>query len=298
MQGRAMVRTFAMLWSALLCGAAAADAPRVVASIPPVHSLVAGVMEGIGTPALLVPGAASPHAYALKPSDARTLERADVVFWIGQEFESFLAKSLATLAGGARRVSLSRLESVHLLAARGRGGRRPDPHLWLDPENARRLTDAAAGVLGLADPENAAAYRRNARRVVARLDALEARMRGRLARFRRSPFFTFHDGFQYFERAFGLEAADFVTVGPDRPPGARRLRDVRRAIGGFGATCVFSEPQFQPRLLRTLVEGTDARIGILDPLGAGLDPGPDLYFRMMERNVDALAGCLAGAGDS
>ena len=147
------------------------------------------------------------------------------------------------------------------------------------------------GLLG-----NAPAYRRNAARVTARLDALTQRMKSRFAVGPVAPYILFHDGFQYLERALGLSAAGFVTIAPDRPPGARHLGDIRAVITAAGAACVFSEPQFEPRLIRVLVEGTGARTGVLDALGSGLQAGPGLYFTMMEGSMRTLGDCLVGPG--
>jgi zinc transport system substrate-binding protein len=280
---------------------AQAASPLVVTTIPPIHSLVAGVMEGIGVPHLLLSGAVSPHSYALRPSAAHRLQNARVIFWVGPALEGFLSRSLATLAGKAHVVSLTRAPGITLLPARGRdhGGatNRPDPHLWLDPGNAQSIVALAADVLADENPQNARAYWRNAARITARLDTLTKRMKARVARGSVAPFFLFHDAFQYLERALGLSAAGFVTVAPDRPPGARHLGDIRAAITGFGAACVFSEPQFEPRLISALVEGTGARIGVLDALGSGLKAGPGLYFQLMESNLRALGDCLIGPGD-
>ena len=292
----------AFLATAIGLSAANAQAgpPLVVATIPPIHSLVAGVMEGVGAPHLLLNGAASPHSYALRPSAARRLQNARIVFWVGPVLEGFLSRSLAALTGKARIVPLTQAPGMTLLPARGRHHDartdRPDPHFWLDPGNARRIVALAADVLAGEDPRNATAYRSNAARVKARLDALAQRMKGRFAGLPVAPYILFHDGFQYLERALGLSAAGFVSVAPDRPPGARHLGDIRAVITGAGAACVFSEPQFEPRLIRALVEGTGARIGVLDALGSGLRAGPGLYFQLMEGNIGALGDCLVGPG--
>ena len=279
---------------------AQASPPLVVATILPVHSLVAGVMEGIGVPVLLLPGAASPHGYAHRPTAVRHLQNARIVFWVGPALEVFLARSLAALAGKARVVTLTQVPGMDLLPSRGwhhdKRTDRLDPHFWLDPGNAKRIVAMAADVLVGEDPQNAPAYRRNASRVTARLDALTQRMKGRFSVGPVSPYILFHDGFQYLERALGISAAGFVTVSPDRLPGARHLGEIRAVITGAGAACVFSEPQFESRLIRALVDGTGARTGVLDALGSGLQAGPGLYFTMMEDNMWALVDCLVGPG--
>lgn len=309
--GRSSVAVLAAGALALLPAAALAE-PTVVASIPPIHSLVAGVMEGIGDAHLLVKGGASPHTYTLRPSEASLLSGADVVFWVGEEMEAFLVKPLAALSGGAVVVALSKTPGLRLLAARegglweehedvdehghghkdeaGHGGN--DMHVWLDPANAEAMVDAIVAALGRRDPARADAYAANGARLRARLTDLRDEIKGILAPVADRPFMVFHDAFQYFESAFGLTAVGAVSVSPQRLTGARRLGELRARLVSTGVRCVFREPQFAPRLAETLVDGTQASIGVLDPLGAGIEPGPDLYGRLLKSNAEAVKTCL------
>lgn len=291
-------------------GAGAAAEPRVVASIAPVQSLVAGVMAGGGAPELIVRGTRSPHAYALRPSEAQALHRAEIVFWIGPIYESFLEKPLASLAGRARIVELARSPGVVVLPAREGGSwddehghghghgksaaAEADGHLFLDPENAKAIVRAAAATLAAHDAANAARYSANGERVLARLDALDTELARTLAPVRGKPFIVFHDAYQYFERRYGLAAVGSITVSPERPPGAQRLQRLRRKIASLNAVCVFSEPQFEPALVQTVVERTRAKTAVLDPLGASAAPTPDAYFDMMRALARSLSDCLAG----
>lgn len=294
--------------------AALADAPAVVASVKPVHALVAAVMAGIGEPTLLVRGAGSPHSHALRPSEARTLQDADLVFWVGGALETFLARPLATLARDARVVTLLDAPGVTLLESRrggawgedhehehddpalaGDAGRAHGPidgHIWLDPANARAIVAAAVAALSERDPANARTYQANGRATLDRIDVLEAELRRTLAPIRDRPYLVFHDAYHYFEDRFGLAAAGAITVSPDLRPGARRLVEVRRVIEDRGARCVFSEPQFEPRLVDIVTEGLPVGRGVLDPLGADLEPGPDLYPRLMRQLAAGLNACL------
>jgi zinc transport system substrate-binding protein len=287
---------------------AGASPPSVVASIKPVHSLVAAVMDGVGAPALLVPGSASPHTYSLKPSDARRLAAAQLVFWVGPMYEGFLVKPLAALGGAARVVTLAEAPGVVVLPAREGGvweeeahahgaavhEEEEDGHLWLDPENAKAIVAAAAAALADADPAHEARYRANAARATAALGALDARLGARLAPVAGIPYIVFHDAYQYLERRYGLAAAGSITVAPERKPGARRVAEIRARIAGARVVCIFTEPQFEPALVRGLVADTGVRTGVLDPLGAGIPEGPTLYGAMMEKLAAALAGCLGG----
>jgi len=305
-----LVALLAATFLVLAAGTARADGPpRVVASIKPVHSIAAAVMKGAGEPQLLLSGAASPHSYALKPSDARKLADAELVFWIGPAFETFLTKPIATLAPDASVVTLAEAAGVRLLSAR-RGGLWQDAtnhehageaedgfdgHVWLDTANAAAMAQAMADALGRADPENAEHYASRAERFALRMQALDDRIGAILAPVRGRPYIVFHDAYRYFEARYGLRPAGAVAVSPDRPVPARRIAELRGAIRASGAICVFSEPQFPPRLLDTLTAGTSAKRGVLDPLGAGLAEGPGLYDALILGIANALADCLGAS---
>lgn len=298
----------ALLGAALLPSHAEAAAPQVVVSVKPIHSLLAGVMAGIGEPALIVAGGSSPHVYTLRPSDARKLEAADIVFWVGPILEGFLTKPIASLAGKAEIVELDRVPGITLLPAREGGdweedehghdheptasALEQDGHLWLDPENAKAILRLAQARLSALDPGNAARYGSNAAALEQRLDALDARLRQRLAPVRNLPFVVFHDGYQYFDRRYELSAIGSITVSPEHLPGAQRIQAIHAKVARTGARCVFSEPEFEPRLVQTVIEGTRARTAVLDPEGAALTAGPELYFNLMNGLADALATCL------
>ena len=303
-------RWTAALLAAFLCLAwaaagARAEPPMVVASIKPVEAIVAAVMRGVGAPHLIVRGGGSPHSFALRPSDARALNDADVVFRIGPDLDVFLDKPLAALATQARVVTLIDVEGLTLWPMRegghwdghgddAHGG--IDGHVWLDPANAALLARAAAWALVSVDPANAERYTGNADDFVDRLTALDGELRVTLAPVRQVPYVVFHDAYQYFESAYGLNSVGAVTVNPERKPGARRLKEIRAVIADLGAPCLFSEPQFEPAIAATIVEGMGARTGVLDPLGSAIPPGPDGYTTLMRNLARALVDCLAGSG--
>jgi len=308
------------LWTLAVVLAAAGDAaasPRVVVTVKPLHSLVAGVMEGVGAPDLIIRGAGSPHTYQLRPSEAGQLEGAELIFWIGEALETFMEKPLAALGRKARIVEAMSRREVALLPGRAGGAweAHADPpsggaarehghpagheaagldgHLWLDPENARAIVRIAAEELGRLDPGHRGRYAANAARMLARIEALDVELRGALSPVGGIPFIVFHDAYQYFEKRYGLRAVGSVTLSPERRPGARRVREIRERIRGLGARCVFSEPQFPSAILATLLEGTNTRTGTLDPEGADLPAGPDAWFSLMRSLGASLVQCLA-----
>ena len=304
------MRHLARLTALLLFFAPAAHAaPQVVASIYPVHSLVSGVMEGVGEPLLLVRGAASPHDYALKPSDAKALANADALFWIGPQLETFLIRPLATVKKGAAVVALAKAPGIALKENREGGAWETDDHshgkeakhdedetdmhVWLDPVNAQAMVAAIAETLAAKDPPNAAIYRANGAKVTARLASLNTALAAKLKPVAGVPYVVFHDAYQYFDTRYGLNAIGSVTVSPERQPSAARLRAIRAKIVSLKVRCVFGEPQIKPAILASVMEGLDVNTAVLDPLEQGPNPGPDAYFTGMERLADAHLACLA-----
>ena len=309
--------------------------PRVVASIPAIHSLVAGVMEGVGTPSLLVSGGASPHTFSLKPSQARELQDADAVFWVGDNLESFLEKPLKALGGKAAVVKFSTNDHIELLDSREGGiwkkddhddhddhkghahddhddhGKKEmaakkddhdeheghahgehDVHIWLDPHNAKEMVEVIAKTLAKVDSANASKYEANAGKIAGRIDKLDHEIEEALAKVKDRPYLVFHDAYQYFENHYGLGAVGSISVSPEHKPGAKRVAELRHVIEDNKAVCIFAEPQFPPNIVQTLLEGTKARSGVLDPVGGSLPPGPDAWFALMNNLAKSLGICL------
>ena len=278
----------------------------VVASIKPVHALVAGVMQGVVEPTLLIRGGASPHDFSLRPAEARAIYKADLVFWVGDHLEFFLTKILHSAK--ARSVALAQVPDVELLGLREGGlwdDHDPqhkhqqhesdyDPHIWLDPHNAIAMVRAIRSALAELDPAHQGLYQTNAAVLITRLQVLDAALAERLAPIKDKPYIVFHDGYQYFERRYGLAAVGSVTLDPEKKTGARRIAEIRRRVNENHIVCVFSEPQFEPALVRVLIENTSVRTGVLDPVGGTLPAGPDAYFQLLNNLADNLQACLAG----
>ena len=305
---------------------------NVVASVKPVHSLVAAVMEGIGTPDLIVKGAASPHTYALKPSQAVQIENADLVFWMGHSLETFLEKPLEAIPSKAVIVELMDSDGLRKLEMREGGGFDEhghddhnedghkededhseeahenhdeesheehghhdefDVHVWLDPKNAIVMANEIKEAFKKVDPENAKKYEKNTKKVVDKLNQLVAEVSEKMASSKGKGFVVFHDAYQYFEERFGLKAVGSITVSPEVVPGVKRIKELKNKISQLNALCVFSEPQFEPKLVKTVLEGTQAKTGVLDPLGASIQNGPELYFILIHNMANSLKKCLS-----
>ena len=277
-------------------------------------------MVGLGEPGLILPPGASPHGHALRPSEARLLQEADLVVWVGPALTPWLADPIATLAPDAPLLTLADAPGVATLPVRAGGPfeahddddgpnhdadhddghdrdqRLPaviDGHIWLDPGNAVAAARAVAAALAAADPANAEVYAANAEAFATETAALSQSIAARLAPLRGRPFIVFHDGYQYFERAFGLPATGSVALHDGDAPGTARVAAIRDRVRAEGVACAFAEPEFEPGLLATVIEGTDARVGTLDGLGTGLAPGADLYPALLNGLADGLAACLA-----
>jgi zinc transport system substrate-binding protein len=302
--------------------AAAAETPKVVVTIKPVHALVSRLMDGIGVPRLVVDGSASPHTFTLKPSTARAINDADIFIRVSDSLEPFTRKIVTSLPQSVTILTLAGADGVKLLDQR-KGGTfekhvhgheageeahldhadehedhddhdedGKDGHLWLDPESAKAIVADVTKVISARYPEYAEKIQHNAAALDADLDALDGELAAELKGSHGKPFIVFHDATQYFENHYGLSAAGSITVSPDVPPSAMRLTEVRRKISSLGAVCVFTEPSFQPNLVAAVTEGTHARAGTLDAEGQMLTPGPGLYFDLMRGLAHNLASCL------
>ena len=375
---------------------ATAHEKTIVSSILPIHSLVAGVVDGVHEARLLLPASASPHGYSMRPSEARLLQNADVVVWVGPDLETFLERPLASPRANQRVVSLMNDFDLHLLPTReggvweahdhghghghghghshghdqghshghdqghshgghnhghshghshghdqghshgghnhghshghshghdqghSHGGHNhghshghshghdqghghdsghahgfKDAHIWLSPENARRIVTNLADLFIEIDPEHKDRIEANRDGMLDRIQSVEQTIRATLAPVADQKFIVFHDAYQYFEAHFQLAAAGSITLDPSRAPGARRIQELRERIAADDIVCLFTEPQFRPGIAQTLVEGQNTRLGELDPLGSNIPANADAWFLLLQQLADDLATCLS-----
>lgn len=294
----------AFIASFLLMGSAQAEV-KVLTSIKPLQLIAAAVQDGVAIPEVLLPPGASPHNYALRPSDVRKVQSVDLVYWIGPDMEGFLPRVLngRTLPSVAVQdlpgLKLRRFaEDSHSHAEEADEhdhDHRPgslDAHLWLSPVNARVIATKMAADLSAADPSNAARYQSNLKAFDGRLDALDLRLKARLAGIAGKPYFVFHEAFDYFEDAYGLKHAGVFSVAAEVQPGAQHVAAMRTRLQEVGKTCVFSEPPLRPRLAETLVAGLPVKLAELDALGGYTPATAQGYEQVLEKLGNDLAGCL------
>lgn len=278
---------------------------RVLTSVKPLQLIAAAVQDGVAIPEVLLPPGASPHNYALRPSDVRKVQAVDLVYWIGPDMEGFLPRVLKgrTLPSVAVQ-DLPGLKLRHFgqdshshaeEADEHDHDHRPgslDAHLWLSPVNARVIATKMAADLSAADPANAARYESNLKAFDERLDALDLRLKKRLAAIADKPYFVFHEAFDYFEDAYGLKHAGVFSVAAEVQPGAQHVAAMRTRLQEVGKTCVFSEPPLRPRLAETLVAGLPVKLAELDALGGYTPATAQGYEQVLEKLGNDLAGCL------
>jgi zinc transport system substrate-binding protein len=251
----------------------------VAVSIKPVHSLVAALMAGAGKPSLIVKGRRSPHNYSLRPSDARILNQANLIIWTGPALEMFLEKPIRALAKKSKTITLEKNINA-------------DPHLWLSPTRAATIVDQVLSEIIKIDPKQSNIYNKNAEKLKKRLKMLLVDGRKKLNELNKIPFLVYHVAWSHFATAFGINITGVISLNPERPPGAKQISEVRQLVRASGIRCLFKEPQFDsPLVLTVLQDHDDILVLELDPLGMALQPGPDLYFRMMEDNISAFALC-------
>ena len=311
---------------------------KVVASIKPIHSLVSYLMDGVGKPDLIVDGYASPHGFALKPSHAKMLQNADLIFWVGEDLENFLEKPLNSIAKKGEKIELLEIKELTKLKFRERNifdehddhghddhakkeddhddhdhdkeGHKEDdhddhdhdehgheghahgeydPHIWLDPMNAKVILSEMAEHLIENDQKNEAKYKANLKKAHKDLDKLTKKVKSELNKDFKS--IVFHDAYQYFEKRFDINVLGAFTVNTDVMPGAEQLAEIREIIEHDKVSCVFSEPQFNPDIIKAVAKDMNIQTGVIDPLGATLNPGKDLYFDLISNMSKSFKGC-------
>ncbi len=305
------LRTFWVLLLTLFINGQVQAGLKVAASIPPIHSLVAGVMQGVSTPDLLIHGSQSPHVSYLSPSTVRKIADADLVVWVGPQLEVSLSKAMDRIDHHSR-LTLLEVEEIRLHKTRSGGIWNDhslvdseqsdpaaqseyfnvDPHIWLSIENVNAIIATLADRLVKLDPGNTQQYRNNSIQMLARVASVRQRVAPDLKQLENRHWLVFHDAFQYFESELGMGAIGAITINPERPPGAKRIQLLRNLIVSRNIRCVFTEPQFSQKVMDTIVEDTDAIISIVDPLGSELPPGPDLWFDIYANLVTSLIDCV------
>ena len=292
---------------------------KVVTSIKPIHSLVSYIMDGVGKPDVIVDGYNSPHGFSLKPSHAKMLENADLVIWVGEDLEAFLEKPLQTIVKKAKNIELMDLKGIKKLEFReknifkehddhkekdghkehddhkekvsheGHGHGEHDPHVWLDPINAKVIVKEITNQLVQLDSKNSSIYKSNSKKALTEIDKLVKDIKKDLNKDLR--FVVFHDAYQYFENRFDIKVLGALTVNMDVMPGAEQLSEIRETIEHEKVNCLFSEPQYNPAIIKSIAKDTNVKIGILDPLGAELDKGKNLYFDLLKNMSTSFKGC-------
>jgi len=326
---------------------------KVVASIKPIHSLASYLMDGVNKPDLIVDGYSSPHGFALKPSHAKMLQNADIIFYVGEGLENFLEKPLKSIAKKAEKIELMEIKGLQKLKFRERNifddhddhgheedghkeddhaeheheedghkeddhddhgheedGHKEDdhddhgheedgheghahgeydPHIWLDPVNAKVILNEMVKHLIENDEKNASIYKSNLNKALKDIDGLIKNVKSELNKDFKS--IVFHDAYQYFEVRFNVNVLGAFTVNTDVMPGAEQLSEIREIIEHDKVSCIFSEPQFNPNIINAVAKDMNIKTGVLDPLGATLDPGKDLYFDLIKNMSKSFKGC-------
>ncbi len=280
---------------------------NVVTSIKPIHSIASNIMDGVSEPTLLVEGTTSPHSYIMKPSHVEAINNADLIFFVSDEhLETFLSKPLSNVNNNAKIVELMDNEDLFVLKFREKNIYLGDDHddhddhdehahgefdihIWLDPFNAKVIANNIAEELSKLDPANTSTYQNNRDKFVEKVSDTEEKISQQLDHY--ISYVTFHDAYQYFENRFDVASSGALTINPDVMPGARQLSDVRELMADNDIHCIFSEPQFNPKVVEVIAEDTNTKMGILDPLGATIPLGKDHYFGVLTDIADSLEGC-------
>ncbi len=297
---------------------------KVVTTIKPLHSLISRIMETRGEPQLIIEGTNNPHTFVFKPSHASMIEEADIVFWIGEDLEAFMEKPLNSLAKNAKKIAFMDSDSIEKLKFReenifddhddhddhdghddeheghddhddhaghhdGHNHGEFDAHIWLDPENAKEMVKIIRDELIKIDPDGQRQYSVNAAGATLELDNLINSVEKELSKD--ISYIVFHDAYQYFETRFGVKSAGALTLNPDVLPGAKQIADIQDLINDKGIKCIFSEPQYNPKIIETLGNDMNISTGVMDPLGAYIDAGPSMYSDLINGIANSIKDC-------
>ena len=301
---------------------------KVVTTIKPLHSLISRIMETRGEPQLIIEGTNNPHTFVFKPSHAKMIEEADIVFWIGEDLEAFMEKPLNSLAKDTKKIGFMDSESIEKIEFREKNifddhdghedeheGHEDDdvhedeheghdddhkdahahahgefdPHIWLDPENAKEMVKIIRDELIKIDPEGQRQYSVNTAGATLELDNLINSIEKELSKD--ISYIVFHDAYQYFENRFGVIPAGALTLNPDVLPGAKQIADIQDVINDKGIKCIFSEPQYNPKIIETLGNDMNVSTGVMDPLGAFIDAGPTMYVELINGIANSIKEC-------
>jgi zinc transport system substrate-binding protein len=276
---------------------ASVAAPKVVVSIAPIHSLVANVMQGVGKPELLVNGLQSPHHFSLKPAQVQKIKDADLIIWVGDILETFLIKPINSF--DKQECALIKAPKLHVLNIRGKPcehscahGALIDPHIWLDIQNAIVMVDAIVTCLSKIDERNTTQYEHNGVKVKARLNNLEKEILDQALEFKGLKFICVHDAFHYYEQMVGVSNVGVLASVHSLEPSLKHLSDLKTIVKDKSVMCAFSEPQSQSKVLNVLAQEFNLYRGIIDPLGADIEPGVDQYFLLLKKITTAFTNCL------
>ena len=282
---------------------------KVVTTIKPIHSLVAGVMDGLGSPSLIVDGSNSPHNFSLKPSHAKMIEDAEIIFWVGEDLETFMIKSLESIANNATKVSFMDLDNItklkfkeeNILEVEGYDDDHDDDdhdkhadgefdaHIWLDPKNAIEIVNEIAKTLSLKDPNKKNVYYSNAEKLNHSLNELIKKIN--LSINKDARFIVFHDAYQYFEKRFDVSSAGALILNEEALPSAKKVSEIHKIIKKQNINCIISEPQFNPNIIKSIAQDSSILTGSFDPLGSNFDTNKNLYFEMILSLSNSLKDC-------
>lgn len=302
-----------LLASALLmAGPLSSASAAVVTTIRPLGFIASAIADGVTPTEVLLPDGASPHDFALRPSDIQRLRSADLVLWVGPDMEAFLNKALVPISA-TRKLAVSELPAVKPLLMKGEEDDDHDHagkahnhadddhghhhgeynmHVWLSPEIAKVTAIAIHDRLLELMPQNKDKLDANLRQFENLLTQTDKNVGNMLTPVQGKGYFVFHDAYGYFEKHYGLSPLGHFTVNPEIQPGAQRLHQIRTQLVEQKAVCVFAEPQFRPAVINAVAKGTKVRSGTLDPLGTGIALGKDSYGKFLAQLSNQYVSCL------
>ena len=234
------------------------------------------------------------HDYTLSVNDMKLIESADVIAMNGVGLETFmedaLASSDAAVIDASENVELLESLAHHHEEGDSHDHGHYDPHIWLDPENASTMIYNLAEGLSRQDPIHSTAYARNALEAQEEIGEQFAAMKETLAQsaLENIGLVTFHDGFQYFARAFGFELLAAIEEEAGSEASAKEINEITELVNQNKLPEIFTEKNGSDATAQAISRETGCAVGQLDMLMSGEGHDLSAYFDGLNGNIMAI----------
>ncbi len=277
-----------------------------MATIRPLQSIVANITDGTDEVGLIMDRHLSIHNFYLLPNTIKAIHHSSVIILINKDFELFMGKIIDALYNDQKVFEVSSTPGLNLFLndpdkeghehheGCDHYGYQYDYHFWLDVDRMKIAAQGITDFLSKAIPENETIYRKNLKKLNARLAKLDTYIKNKIKSAIGKNFIVTHDAYNYFIKKYGLNKPMSMSFNHNYYIGARDFIDLQRAVRDNTVQCIFEEPAFESYVTRKILgDNKTIKLGKLDAEWGPEDVSlKDSYFAMMESLADSLSDCL------